>query len=268
MKLDVGGAQIYCELHGEQGDDRRPWLIFSHSLACHAGMWTPQLDEFSRRYRVLAFDTRGHGRSDAPPGPYTLDLLAADLHALLRRLKISKAHFVGLSMGGMIGQTYALAHPGVFSSLTLADTTSRWPPEASQTFAERVQIAITRGMEPLVEATLGRWFTPSFHRSHPAAVARVGDMIRTTPVAGYAGCSDAIPRVNTTARLHEISCPILVMVGKDDPGTPVAMSQAIHENAPGSQLVIIESAAHLSNVEQPLVFNQALARFLGRCDEP
>ena len=123
-------------------------------------------------------------------------------------------------------------------------------------------------MEPLVEATLGRWFTPSFHRSNPADVARVGDMIRATPVAGYAGCSDAIPRVNTTARLREIRCPILVMVGKDDPGTPVAMSHAIHENAPGSQLVIIESAAHLSNVEQPLVFNQALARFLGRCDEP
>jgi 3-oxoadipate enol-lactonase len=268
MKLDVGAAQLYYELHGEQGDDRRPWLIFSHSLACHAGMWEPQLVEFSRRYRVLAFDTRGHGRSDAPSGPYTLDLLAADLHALLGALKISRAHFVGLSMGGMIGQTYALAHPGVFRSLTLADTTSRWPPEASQIFADRAQIALARGMAPLVEATLGRWFTPAFHRSNPAAVARVGDMIRTTPVAGYVGCSDAIPRVNTTARLHEIRCPISVMVGKDDPGTPVAMSHTIHENAPGSQLVIIESAAHLSNVEQPLAFNQALARFLGRCDEP
>jgi 3-oxoadipate enol-lactonase len=264
MKIDVGGAQLYYEIHGDGGDDRRPWLIFSHSLACNTEMWAPQVEEFSRRYRILAFDTRGHGRSDAPPGPYTMELLADDLRRLLDGLRISKAHFVGLSMGGMIGQTYALAHPGVFTSLTLADTTSRWPPEARQVFAERAQTALARGMDPLVQATLGRWFTPPFHRSNPAEVARVGDMIRATPVAGYAGCSDAIPRVDTTDRLREIRCPILVMAGKDDPGTPVAMSRAIHENAPGSELVIIESAAHLSNLEQPLVFNQTLARFLGR----
>ncbi|HET6283628.1 MAG TPA: alpha/beta fold hydrolase [Polyangia bacterium] len=267
MKEDVGGAELHYEIHGDSGDDRRPWLIFSHSLACSVGMWTPQLAEFSRRYRVLAFDTRGHGRSDATAGAYTMDLLAADLHGLLGALKITRAHFIGLSMGGMIGQTYALAHPGVFTSMTLADTTSRWPPEAMQVFAERAQVALTQGMAPLVEATLGRWFTPPFHKSHPAEVARIGDMIRATPVAGYAGCSDAIPRVNTTARLREIACPILVMVGKDDPGTPVAMSRTIHENAPGSELVVIESAAHLSNIEQPQVFNQALTRFLGRLDK-
>src|SRR5258706_6911706 len=116
MKIDVGGAELYYEIHADGGGDRRPWLIFSHSLACHSGMWAPQVAEFSRRYRTLTFDTRGHGRSDAPPGPYTMDLLAADLHSLLGALQISKAHFVGLSMGGMIGQTYALAHPGVFTS--------------------------------------------------------------------------------------------------------------------------------------------------------
>jgi 3-oxoadipate enol-lactonase len=267
MKIDVDGARLYYEIHGDRGDDRRPWLIFSHSLACSTGMWAPQIAEFSPRYRILAFDTRGHGQSDAPPGPYTMDQLAADLHSLLRFLQISKAHFVGLSMGGMIGQTYALAHPDVFTSLTLADTTSRWPPEAREVFAERARTALAQGMDPLVEATLGRWFTPPFHRSNPEDVARVRDMIRATPVAGYVGCSDAIPRIDTTARLREIRCPILVIVGKDDPGTPVPMSRAIHENAPGSELVIIESAAHLSNIEQTLVFNTALARFLGRFEE-
>jgi 3-oxoadipate enol-lactonase len=266
MKIDVDGARLYYEIHGDAGDDRRPWLILSHSLACNTEMWAPQVAEFSHRYRILAFDTRGHGRSDAPPGPYTMDMLAADVHALLGALRISKAHFVGLSMGGMIGQTYALANPGVFTSLTLADTTSKWPPEAMQVFAERAQTALEKGMDPLVQATLGRWFTPPFHRSNPEDVARVGDMIRATPVAGYVGCSDAIPRVDTTRRLREIGCPILVICGKDDPGTPLAMSRVIHENAPGSELVIIESAAHLSNLEQPLVFNQAVARFLGRFD--
>jgi 3-oxoadipate enol-lactonase len=264
MKIDVGGAQLYYEIHTDGADDRRPWLILSHSLACNTGMWAPQIAEFRSRYRILAFDTRGHGQSDAPPGPYTMDLLAADLDSLLGALQISRAHFVGLSMGGMIGQTYALAHPDVFTSLTLADTTSRWPPEARQVFAERSQTALAQGMGPLVEATLGRWFTPPFHRSNPADVARVGDMIRATPVAGYVGCSDAIPRIDTTQRLRDIRCPILVICGKDDPGTPVAMSRVIHENAPGSELVVIESAAHLSNLEQPRLFNDALARFLAR----
>jgi 3-oxoadipate enol-lactonase len=267
MKMDVGNAELYYEIHGDAGDERRPWLILSHSLACNSAMWAPQVAEFSRRYRILAFDTRGHGRSAAPPGPYTMDLLAADLDHLLRALRISKAHFVGLSMGGMIGQTYALAHPSVFTSLTLADTTSKWPPEAMQVFAERARTAVAQGMDPLVEATLGRWFTPPFHRSNPEDVARVRDMIRATPVAGYVACSDAIPRIDTTARLRDIRCPILVIVGKDDPGTPVAMSRAIHENAPGSELVIIENAAHLSNLEQTLAFNTALARFLRRFDE-
>jgi 3-oxoadipate enol-lactonase len=265
MKLALDDTELYYEVHGQVDDPNRPWLVFSHSLACETGMWAPQLSEFARRYRVLAFDTRGHGRSAAPPGPYTMDILAKDLDGLLRGLKVSKAHFVGLSMGGMIGQTYALSHAGVFASLTLADTTSRWPPEALHVFAERARIALERGMDPLVEATLARWFTPPFHKSNPADVAKIGAMIRATPPIGYAGCSDAIPRTNVTARLREIRCPILVMVGKDDPGTPVAMSREIHDNAPGSELLVIDNAAHLSNVEQPAVFNGALSRFLDRC---
>jgi 3-oxoadipate enol-lactonase len=264
MKL-TGNTELYYEVHGQVDDPSRPWLVFSHSLACATGMWAPQLGEFARKYRVLAFDTRGHGRSAVPPGPYTMDLLAQDLDELLRGLEISKAHFVGLSMGGMIGQTYALSHPGVFASLTLADTTSRWPAEALQVFAERARVALERGMDPLVEATLGRWFTPPFHKSNPAEVAKIGDMIRSTPPVGYAGCSDAIPRTNVTARLREIRCPILVMVGKDDPGTPLSMSREIHENAPGSELLVIDNAAHLSNVEQPAVFNRTLSQFLARC---
>jgi 3-oxoadipate enol-lactonase len=225
-------------------------------------MWRPQLKEFPDRYRILAFDTRGHGQSDATPGPYTMDGLAADLHSLLTALRIERPHFVGLSMGGMIGQTYALAHPGVFSSLTVADSTSRWPESAMAVFAERAHTALTEGMEPLVDATLGRWFTAGFRRSNPEVVAPVAQMIRSTPPVGYAASCHAIPRVNTTDRLREIACPILVMVGKEDPGTPVAMSRAIHENAPGSRLVIIDDAAHLSNLEQPAAFNRTLALFL------
>ncbi len=117
-------------------------------------------------------------------------------------------------------------------------------------------------MEPLVASTLGRWFTPAFHRSNPEEVARVAAMIRATSPVGYAASCAAIPRINTTERLREIACPMLVMVGRDDPGTPVEMSCAIHENAPGSRLVVIDDAAHLSNLEQPAVFNRTLTQFL------
>jgi 3-oxoadipate enol-lactonase len=167
----------------------------------------------------------------------------------------------------MIGQTYGLSHPGVFTSLTLADSTSRWPESALAVFAERAQTALTEGMEPLVASTLGRWFTPAFHQSNPAEVARVAAMIRATPPVGYAASCAAIPRVNTTARLREITCPILVIVGRDDPGTPVEMSRTIHDNAPGSTLVIIDNAAHLSNLEQPESFNRTLGQYLGGVDD-
>jgi 3-oxoadipate enol-lactonase len=262
MRQNVGDIGLYYEVHGDAVDNARPWLVFSHSLACDSGMWWPQLAEFARDYRVLAFDTRGHGRSDAPAGPYTMDMLADDAHGLMRALGIRNAHFAGLSMGGMIGQALTLRHPELVASLTIADSASRWPAEAIGLFAERAATALRSGMAPLVDATLARWFTPEFHKSDLNAVARVGDMILHTPVAGYVGCSEAIPRINMTERLREITCPMLVMVGDRDPGTPVAMSRQIHDNAPGSELVIIEHAAHLSNVEQPVAFNQTLRRFL------
>jgi 3-oxoadipate enol-lactonase len=131
-------------------------------------------------------------------------------------------------------------------------------------FAERARTAQRSGMAPLVQATLSRWFTAEFRASQSDEVARIGEMIQNTPVAGYAGCSAAIPRLDVTHRLREIACPILVLVGDRDPGTPPSMSQEIHDNAPGSELVTIEHAAHLSNVEQPVAFNLALRRFLDR----
>jgi len=169
-------------------------------------------------------------------------------------------------MGGMIGQTYALKYPGVFKSLALCDTTSSYPAAAAGLWAERIKTVETQGMEPLVAPTLARWFTEPFRKARPEVVEKVAAMIRTTPAPGYVGCSHAIPKINLTARLGEIRCPSLVIVGKDDPGTPVAMAEEIHHALPGSELVIIPSAAHLSNLEQPDAFNQALGKFLDKAN--
>ncbi len=259
MKISANGIEIAYEIHGRAG---APWLVLSHSLACSVRMWDPQIAAFQDRYRILAFDTRGHGASDAPPGPYTLEMLADDLHALLGALGVSKPHFCGLSMGGMIGQTFALRYPGVFRSLALADTTSRYPPEAAALWDQRIRLAETQGMAPLAQPTLERWFTPAFREAHPDVVDDVRRLILATPVAGYAGCSRAIPQIALTARLKEIACPILVLVGEDDAGTPVSMAREIHDNAPGSQLVVLPRAAHLANLEAADGFNRALDAFL------
>jgi 3-oxoadipate enol-lactonase len=225
-------------------------------------MWDPQIAALKDAYRILAYDTRGHGGTEAPKGAYTLDMLADDLFFLLKELKIKTTHYCGLSMGGMIGQTFALKYPGVFRTLTLADTTSRYPAEAWPLWQERIKTAEAKGMEPLAQPTLERWFTEAFRKSSPAVVDGVRKLILATPVAGYAGCCQAIPKINLTARLKEIKCPILVIVGADDPGTPPAMAKEIHEHAPGSKLVVLPQAAHLANLEQPAGFTRALQDFL------
>jgi 3-oxoadipate enol-lactonase len=259
MKAKTNGIETSYEIHGKEGT---PWLVLSHSLACSVRMWDPQIEALKGSYRILAYDTRGHGASGAPRGEYTLELLADDLKALLDALGVKNPHYCGLSMGGMIGQTFALKYPGVLKTLVLADTTSRFPPEAQPTWKQRIQLAEEKGMQPLVQPTLERWFTEGFRKSSPKPVAAIGKLIASTPVAGYVGCCHALPKVNTTARLKEIKAPILVLCGDKDPGTPPAMSREIHENAPGSKLVMIPDAAHLANLEQPAAFTKALRDFL------
>jgi len=259
MKVSSNGIEISYAVGG-----KGPWVVLSHSLACNYSMWDEQVDALKRHYRVLRFDTRGHGSSDAPRGPYTLDMLADDLLGILDGLAIDETHFVGLSMGGMIGMKFALAHPERFRSLALCDTSSRIPAEAAPVWEGRIRTAAEQGMEPLVEPTLQRWFTEPFYKSDKTMMKRVGQMIRTTKPPGYIGCCHAIPKIDVTARLGAISCPAQIIVGEQDVGTPVAMSRAIQDAIPGSELMIIPSASHLSNLEQPELFNKALLGFLSR----
>ncbi len=259
MKIRTNGIELNYTVEGEG-----PWLVMSHSLACDSSMWDEQAAVLRRSYKVLRFDTRGHGKSDAPALEYTLEMLAYDVHGLLQGLGVERCHWVGLSMGGMIGQTFALKFPGMFATLVLADTTSRYAPDALPLWQGRIKTAQAQGMEALVESTLGRWFTEPFRQSHPEVTARVGGQIRGTPVPGFVGCCHAIPKINLTHRLKEIACPTLVIVGEQDAGTPPEMSREIHAALPGSQLVLIPSASHLSNIEQPQAFTRALTTFLNK----
>jgi 3-oxoadipate enol-lactonase len=257
MKAKSNGIEINYTVQGEG-----PWVVMSHSLGCDISMWDEQVRALKASFKVLCFDTRGHGASDAPATDYTLDMLSGDLLGLLDGLGIDKPHFVGLSMGGMIGMTFALKHPGRFRSLVLCDTSSRIPAEAGPIWEGRIKIAAEQGMEPLVEPTLQRWFTEPFYKANKTMMSRVGQMIRNTKPAGYIGCCRAIPKIDLTDRLGAIPCPVQVIVGEQDVGTPVAMSRAIQAAIPGSRLDVLASASHLSNLEQPAAFNKALLEFV------
>jgi 3-oxoadipate enol-lactonase len=227
-------------------------------------MWDRQAAALATRYRVLRYDTRGHGGTDAPAGAYTLEQLAADARGLLKALGIARTHWVGLSMGGMIGQMLGVTTPELLQSLTLCDTTSRVPAEAKPLWDERITVAERQGMQPHVEPTVSRWFTPKFIESRPDVVNPVRDMIRRTSPRGYVGCCHAIRALDLTDRLAAVRLPTLVIVGAQDVGTPLAASQVIHGQIKGSELVILDPASHLSNLEQPEAFTQALEGFLRR----
>lgn len=218
----------------------------------------------TKHFKVLRFDTRGHGQSSAPIDPYTLDDLALDAYELLQSLAIERTHWLGLSMGGMIGQTLVLKYPQLFHSLVLADTTSKRPDNAIQMWGERIAKAKTQGMLAMVDSTLARWFEEDYRKANPIIIQEISAGITSTSVNGFAGCCEAISHINTFDRLHEITCPTLIMVGEHDHGTPPHMAQAMKEKMPDASFFEIPNAGHISNVEQSAIFNQHLMNFYQR----
>ncbi len=259
MRIKAKGIQMNYELSGKKG---APVVVLSHSLGCSLTIWEPQMDSLNLHFQVLRYDIRGHGRSDATPGAYTLELLGEDVIGLLDALNIDQVHFVGLSVGGMIGQYLALNHLRRLKSFALCDTAAVIPADAQPIWQERIDAAREKGMQSSVDQTMERWFTPSFLSLNSPKVAAIRKEFLATPVEGYIGCMEAIRKLNYLDRLSMIKLPTLIMVGEDDPGTPVSASEAMHKRIPDSRLVVLRSARHLSNVEQPDAFNAALIKFL------
>jgi 3-oxoadipate enol-lactonase len=259
MLIKANGIQMNYELSGRKD---APVVALSHSLASSLVMWDPQMDALEAYFQVLRYDIRGHGHSEAPAGPYTLELLGDDAIGLLDGLGIDTVHWVGLSMGGMIGQSIALNHPNRLRCLVLCDTAALIAVEAQPIWQERIDTARERGMEPQLQATLERWFTPFFLSMNTKMLTLIQKQFLATPVEGYISCSGAIRKLNYLDRLSEIKIPTLIMVGEDDPGTPVSASEAMQKRILNSRLVVLSSSRHLSNVEQPEAFNDTLLNFL------
>ena len=197
MQIEANGISVHYSIDGPENG---PVVVLSHSLAANFAMWDWQMPVLSP-YRVVRYDTRGHGGTDAPVDDYTLDLLADDLFALLDALDLGPVHYVGLSMGGMIGQTAAIKDQSRFLSLSLCDTSSAVPEALRGTWKDRIGAARSSGMESLVDGTIDRWFSADYQTRSSAEVDKVRDMIRATPVEGYCGCCHAIMGLNVTDRL-------------------------------------------------------------------
>lgn len=261
MRIKTATITTNYELSGPQN---APVVMLSHSLGSNLHMWDPQMTALEAKHQVLRYDTRGHGASDVLDGAYTLDQLIADCVALMDALEIKEVSFVGLSMGGMIAQGLALQHADRLDRLALCDTSAFMPPAAQPVVQERIDTARKEGMPALVDSTLARWFTPPYLKKKGPGADMIRNIFLTSPLAGYIGCTEAIRRLNYIDELSRIKIPTLIMVGADDPGTPVAAAQAIHERIAGSRIVVIPSASHLCNIEQAEVFNQNLVGFLSK----
>lgn len=249
--------------HVLEGPAGAPVVTLSHSLGATLRLWDAQAAALTPRYRVLRYDARGHGASEVPPGPYTVEQMADDVRALLDRHDIAATHFVGLSMGGLVGMSLAAQDPRRVRSLVLADTTARYGPAVSPMWAERIRVAETEGLtEPLIERTMEIWFTPAFRERQRAEVDRIREMLRRTDPRGYAAAVRALDAADLTGDLAAIRCPTLVVVGAEDKGTPLAMAKAMHDGIAGSRLEVLPGAAHASCVEAAPAFNRLLLDFL------
>jgi len=254
----INGIRLYHEISGQPDG---PALLLSNSLASTLHMWDPQMPAFDKQFRVIRYDSRGHGKSDAPQGPYTIETLVDDAIGLLDHLGIARAHFCGLSKGGMVGQRLATLHPDRVDRLVLCDTSCfMGPPEL---WEGRIQTAEAKGMAGIVDATLDRWFTKPFQTREPDAIAKVRAMILGTPVQGFVGCARAIQAMDQRETIKAITAPTLVVVGADDPGTTPDMARDIQQRIAGAGLVVLPEAAHLANIEQPVAFDRAVLAHLG-----
>ncbi len=257
MKTKANGININYQIDGPEG---APWIIFSNSLMTNLTMWDDQVADLKGEFRILRYDQRGHGGTDAPAGKYTFDILVNDVIALMDALSIRRANFVGLSMGGMTALFLAQRHADRFDHIVSCDCGPAATPQSAQQWRERIVLGAEKGMAALVEPTVGRWFPADFVASKAPVLDKIRDMIRTTPYDGFVGCAYALSDYDLKPGLAGIKIPVLCICGTKDATYPGM--QAIAATVPGSALVDIEGAGHISNVEQPDKFTKAIRGFI------
>lgn len=241
--------------YAEEGPVDAPVVLLSNSLGATRGMWRPQVPALAERYRVISYDTRGHGESPAPGGPYSIDDLVDDVVALLDRLGVERAHVAGLSLGGMTGIRLAAREPGRVHRLAVLCSSAKTDPQG---FLDRAAAARSAGTAPLAAAVVSRWLTPAHAGDHPEQVARLEAMVAEADDEGYAACCEAIAGLDLRDDLGRITAPTLVVSAAEDPALPPEHQRVIAEGIVGSELLTLTPAAHLANLERALEVTGAL----------
>jgi 3-oxoadipate enol-lactonase len=259
MQITANGISINYEI---DGPETAPWGVFSNSLATNVSMWEPQVAAFKDRFRMLRYDQRGHGGTDAPAGRYSFDVLIADALALLDALAIERPHWIGLSMGGATGLGIAERFPDRLDRLVVCDTACASTPASAQQWEERIAIVAKEGIEAIVEPTVRRWHPADAVAANAPQIGKVRAMIRATPSNGFIGCSAALADHDFRSAIATVTRPVLFLVGDKDGVNPAAMRE-LHAALPGSKYVELAGAGHISNLDQPAAFNHAIDDFLG-----
>jgi 3-oxoadipate enol-lactonase len=245
-----------------QGVDGGVPVMLSHALGIDLSMWDGLAASLAPQHPLLRYDHRGHGGSAVSAGPYTMDELVDDAARLVREWDRGPVVFVGLSMGGMVGQGLAIRHPDLVRALLLANTTARQPTAAQPVWAERIAAVQAGGLAAVVEGTLERWFTAPFRQTHAPVVDGVRRRLLQCDALGYIACSHAVAAVDWLDRLASIRCPTLVLAGEHDVGAPPETGRAIAERIPTARFELMKDVAHLSVVEQPAAFERHLRSLL------
>ncbi len=260
QKVDRGGFALATSVTGQP--EGAPWIILSNSLGASMEMWMPQLELLGRHYRVLAYDTRGHGRSDAPQGPYTFDELVGDVIALMDHFSIDRADFMGLSLGGMTGLGLAIHHPDRIGRLVCCDARADASVGFVKSWDDRIAAIEAGGLASIMSGTMERWFSQKFRDTRQEQMAAMHAMFLETSATGYIGCAGALKFLDYHKDLGRITCPTLYVVGDEDFGAPPAVMKDMADRTPGAVLAEIAGAAHIANVDEPQSFNAAISAFL------
>lgn len=241
------------------GDTSKPTIIFSNSLGTNFSMWQAQIEHFQQDHFVVCYDTRGHGQSSAPQGPYSIDQLGQDVVNLLDHLNIQKADFCGISMGGLTGQWLAIHHPERFNHVIVCNTAAKIGQE--QAWNDRAALVREQGLQPIASTAASRWFTEHFIQRNTALVTSLSNDLRASSAEGYASCCEALAKADLREKLKEIHVPVLVIAGIQDPVTTVVDGQFMVERIPNAEIFEID-ASHISNIEQPEAFNTVVQKFI------
>lgn len=262
-QTEVNGVHYNYAIQGKAG---APWVTFSHALANNLTLWDDVAEKLSDRYMILRFDHPGHGGTPAIPGPYSFDMLIENAIGLWDGLNIETSHWVGLSVGGMMGYGLAARYPHRLISLTACDSRPDAPPDYADYFQYRIDTAREKGMEGLVESTVERWFTPQSVARNPPMLDKVRAMIRSTDPVGHEGCCQALKKLSFGPILDRIAVPTLVLGGALDKGAPPDVLAATAAKIPGAKHVVIPHAGHITALENPEVFQEVLENFLAGFD--